>query len=732
MKKLQVLLKAPILTQSGYGVHSRQIFDALSSDPNMEVWVESLRWGDCSFVVQETEQIKKIKQCSDKFVIAGSQNKLPEFDLFVHVTIPNEFERRAKFNVGVTAGIETDRISANWVKKCEEMDLIIVPSEHSRRGLVETPVNWHNPNTGEQGVHRLSKPVLVCREGVDTSIFKKMTDEEFSTQKAISSIKFDSDFNFLHVGQWGNGGFGEDRKNIANLVKYFIETFLGEKDVGLVLKVSMARNSKIDYDIVASRLNQIKSNYPADKVPPIYLLHASLSDSEMAALYNHPQIKAMISLTHGEGFGLPLLEAAACDLPVMVTNWSGHLDFMKLGKFVGFDYELKEIPKAAQWADILIPGSRWAEVKEDDVKNRMRKIVKSYSVPLEWAKDLGERVRENFNLKAVCTHFLDTAKARMLASVADKISPIEHLESFVDTPDNFNVLFTMPRSTGDVFISTAVLDGLAKKLPDGAKIYYATQPQYEEVLKGNPHIYKIVPWSDFMIAPEIAEQVFDLVLTPDVATQYQFSNFVRKGQGRLLAEEYAVHCDVELGEYYIEKDYRVPELADLEDPYITFHPGSGKGQWASRRYDDWQEVINNLHSLYPDIKIVQVGSADEPTFQGVDVDLRGKTTVHQLAAVISESKMHLSIDTFTMHLAASQYVPLVAIFGCSHAQATGPWVSDKKRSKFFLIESQRETGCKKRACYKPVCSVNPDTPPINEISAKQIFDCCVKLIDSYE
>ena len=48
----------------------------------------------------------------------------------------------------------------------------------------------------------------------------------------------------------------------------------------------------------------------------------------MANLYAHPKIKAYVSLTHGEGYGLPLFEAAYHGIPIIAPDWSGHLDFL--------------------------------------------------------------------------------------------------------------------------------------------------------------------------------------------------------------------------------------------------------------------------------------------------------------------------------------------------------------------------------------------------------------------
>jgi len=733
--KIRTLFRSPLETQSGYGCHSRQIFQALYNDPLFDLSCESINWGQCSYV---TYPIPEIKKCIEKYMIAKHSNN-ENWDLFIDLSIPNEFSRRGKFNIGVSAIVETDRVSHVWIEKCNQMDLIIVPSEHSRDVLCKTIVDWQNPQ-GQTGQLRFTKPIVVCPEGVNPS-YIKWTEEPLYAKDFYDKLNIESDFNFLCVGQWGNGGYGEDRKNIALTVKYFIEEFRGRKDVGLVLKTNMVKNSVMDYMHIKLKLAEIKSNYKSEEVPPIYLVHGSLSENEMAALYNHPKIKALISLTHGEGYGLPLLEAAACDLPVMATNWSGHLDFLKLGKFIPLEYEMKEIPGSAVWQDVMIKGSQWANVKENDVKERMRKIVSSYDKPKEWAKDLGQKIRDNFSLKNVSEVFLMTVKQNILKETAAQINPKEHLASFVDTPDSYNVVYVMPMSAGDVFVSTAVIDGLKKELPEDHKIYFVTQPQYADILKGNPNVYKIIPWNETMIHLELLEDVFDLALTPNIATHYNFSNWVRRGQGRLLAEEYANHCQSELGDYYIEKDDSIlkssVEMKNglstfLCNPYMTIHTTSGKGQWEGRRYDDWQEILNNLKDLYPELMIVQVGGADEPELKNVDVDLRGKTNYQQLACVLEKSMLHLSPDTFSMHLSAALNVPLVALFGCSYAASTGPWVKNKEKAKYILLQSERLTGCRDKACYKNKCAKNPENPPINEIDPKEVFQACEKLLREYE
>ena len=495
MNKLRVLLKAPMLTQSGYGVHSKQILQALLSDPLFDVFCENINWGICSFSVSDSQEFQTIKKLIHKRVEA--HNNQENWDLAIMVTIPNEFQKLGKINIGVTAGIETDRISPTWINKINEVDLTIVPSEHSKNVIQNTFVQWKDNNTGNNGQMSVEKPVVVCNEGVDCKIFRKLKHEELNEN--VKKLDFESDFNFLHIGQWGAGSFGEDRKNISNLVKYFIETFKNRKDVGLVLKVNMAKNSMLDELNVKNRIELVKQGYKKEELPPIYLLHGYMTDEEMASLYNHHKIKAFISLTHGEGFGLPLLEAAACELPILVTGWSGHLDFLKNNKFIPLRFTLKEIPDAAVWNDILVKGSRWAEVDENDVKQRMEKIVKAPFKPKEWAKELSLDIKNNFDVGMTNQKFVNTIKKFILEKAMDKLDPIEYLKSLVDTPDNYNVIYTMPMSSGDVFISTAVINGLKKELPSDAKIYFATSPQYTKILEGNPDIHMVVPWHESMI-----------------------------------------------------------------------------------------------------------------------------------------------------------------------------------------------------------------------------------------
>jgi ADP-heptose:LPS heptosyltransferase/glycosyltransferase involved in cell wall biosynthesis len=719
MNKKTVLMKAPVLTMSGYGQHSRMLFDALFEDPSLELFIENINWGICSFLTDDTDQVRRINACIQKHALLHKNNPSFQFDIFVHVTIPNEFERLGKFNVGVTAMVETNHISPQWIQKCNEMDLIVVPSEHSRNVAVNSLADWHNQRTGERGTIKIEKPVVVCAEGVDTNIFKPR-EEEYNN---LLNLDFPTNFNFLHVGQWSPKPVGEDRKDISTMILYFFEAFYGRKDVGLILKTNMGKNIPADKTACIARIKALKELYTdQSKLPPVYLLHGNFTDEEIASLYRHPKVDAYLSISHGEGFCIPLLEAAMCELPVMTIPWSGHVDFLSKGKYVKFKYDLKEIPEGCVWDPILIKGSKWAYADKEDVVHRLRLIEKKSSQPKQWAKELREKIKEDFSLSRIKEVFLNTVKRHAVEDAASTINPVEWLQSQVDDPNVYNVLFTMPRSFGDVFLSTAVLDGLMKEIPKDAHIYFATDDKYAPVLKGNPHVHKILPWQQFMMMVDITEEVFDLALTPDVVTQYQFSNYIRRGQGRNLVEEYANYCQCEVGDSFIEKDKKI--LDKLPESYITIHAGYQQGH--ARHYSDWQEVVNNLKDYFEDIEIVQLGEKDDPKLNGV-IDLRGETSIHEMAAILEKSALHTGVDSFPMHLACWHNVPVVAIFGSSYAHSTGPYQKEGSKNKFILLEAENRLGCSK-ACYKDACRVNKSMSCLSEIDPYEIFQSCVALL----
>lgn len=700
MKKL--LFVGPVLTASGYGEHSRQILNAILKSEKFDVSINSIRWGSTPFILEED---RKIHSLIKKYEVE-SNSRSAKYDASVQVTIPNEFKKLADINIGVTAGIEVDRVSPDWIDKTNEMlDLLVVPSKHSANTFAS--VIYKNSNNEEL---RLKCPILISPEGFDVHAFNRKECKSYFFEP-------DMDFNFLSVGL-GLDQKGEDRKNTASLIKLFCESFAGER-VGLLLKMGMVGNSLMDFETCKNIVDMLKKSTGCGEYPKIQLIHGRLTKNQMASLYKHPKIKAYVSTTHGEGFGLPMLEASACGLPVMATNWSGHLDFLSIGdkrRFIPFDFEMKEVADSSLWKGVIEKGTKWAEVNKEDVKFKLRKFYLNSNKPKEWAEELADYLATYANEERLGKRLVDTiydfVNKKSGISFNEKVNNKKVIyEQLGLSLDNLTLLFTMPMSAGDVFISTAIVDSLKKKFPDH-HIIFATADKYRDILKNNPDIYKVVHIENWMSDISFCEKIFDEVYTPNLAIQLTTSNWVHGGKGRILGQEMATQCCVDFGEYKIEEQ----KIDDLPDKYITLHPGSGKGQHEARNYRHWKTIVYNINRLMPDYKIVVVGQSEDMFYDDC-VDYRGSTTYNQLAYIIKRSSCHIGIDSLPMHLAASFDVPCVAIFGSSHSHSTGP-ISRKVRC--VAVEADRPS-CKK-ACYKYSCVVDKEYPCINNIDPATIFN----------
>lgn len=724
---MRLLFIGPVLTASGYGVHSRQLLRALVDTGCYDVAVEATKWGDTPTLSgPEFDWIRGL---------TGRPSENP--DVAIQVTIASEFKRRAPLMVGVTAGIEVDRVSPGWIARCnEEVDLVVVPSQHS---LAAFSVEYQSDDGAKL---RLQKPIFVIPEGVDTDVYRPGVGT------------FDGDLPpkcFVFTGLGLDKLNGHDRKNVSQLVEYFCRTFAGSEEVGLVLKTSIVNYSAIDHSATVQRISEIRRAVGCGPLPKISLIHGRLTDAQMAGLYCDPRVIAAVSLTHGEGFGLPLIEAAACDLPVMATSWSGHLDFLsKEGKrlFVPFEHDLQEIPAECVWNGVLDAGTRWATVREPDVTAKLQKMVLSSTTPRKWAVELGQHVRDRFNLAVTGAAFCDLI-ARAIDSYRQS-APRSRAEFVRESRARVkaqgpSMVYTMPMSAGDVFLSTGVISSLRRKHP-GYRVCLATSSKYFEIVKGlktsddTELIDELIEWQPWMQDVSILEDIFDEVYTPNLAVQMTHSNWVHRGHGRKLIDEFAVQCGVEADDPILPR-FGSGALAP-DRLWVAIHSG---GQKSARRYSRWTEVVKNLQDN--GVGVVQVGAADDIDVGKVDLDYRGKTNHVGLLSVLCNCRALLGIDSYPMHVANSLGLKIVALFGSSYPGSTGPKKLpvlnsiqqeylesgkfdrddldlDRREAdeavRLRLIETPDRNGCE-RACYKDACAVDADNPCINNITAERIF-----------
>jgi len=393
MKKV-MLICAPVTSRSGYGDHARDLVRAFIKHDKFDVKILDVPWGETPRNALDGKLDKNIIDC---ILPEPKMNQQP--DVYVDIRIPNEFQTYGKFNIGITAGIETTAVSNKWIEGCNKMDLVIVPSEHSKSGFVSALYEkmQQMPDGQQQkiGELKLEKPIEVLFEGSDENIYKPIDN---SSLDLVDDIK--EDFAFLHVGLWGQGGYGEDRKDISKLVKVFYESFANKKEQpALILKTNQATFSILDREECLNKIKTLKSQFPEDwKLPNIYLLHGSLSTEEMNKLYNHPKVKVFVSLTHGEGYGRPIQEATMVGLPVIASGWSGQMDFLSQTDSMLLGGELKQVPKSQVWKDIIVAESQWFNVNEQQAYKAMNYCFTNYDEVKEKALKLMKVNRDKFTL----------------------------------------------------------------------------------------------------------------------------------------------------------------------------------------------------------------------------------------------------------------------------------------------------------------------------------------------
>jgi len=360
MEKPLLLLMAPVNTVSGYGARSRDVAHALIDSDKYDVKIWPTRWGTTPQNFLNTEDERDL-EILDRCLADPNLNKQPE--VFIQITVPNEFQKLGKVNIGITAGIETTMCGAPWIEGMNKMDLVLTSSEHSKNVLQHTAFKKMDNQTKQQvGEVKCEVPVEVLTEGVDLTTYFKTKEIHKSIDDQLSQIE--ESFAFLFVGHWLKGDFGEDRKNISGMIKCFLDTFKNKAKhnrPALILKTSAADFSPIDRDEILNKIEQISSSVDGGKnLPNIYLIHGDLLNGEMNSLYNHPKVKAHVTFTKGEGFGRPLAEASLSEKPIIAPNWSGQVDFLKHS--VKLEGQLTNVHPSAVWENVILPESQWFSV----------------------------------------------------------------------------------------------------------------------------------------------------------------------------------------------------------------------------------------------------------------------------------------------------------------------------------------------------------------------------------
>lgn len=392
MKK-KILIEGPLHSESGYGYQARFAFDAIMSNPDLDVYVSTLRWGLTSWLPSDDEYSVRLHELLLKtgsyINDCNSKGQKPVFDIYLFVGIPNEFTPKSPFvNIIYTAGVETNKVSHQWLNKINESSGVIVCSNFGKAVFEQTKYSRVDQNRNQLPDLKAEVPITVVNYGIP----------KYKPKDVDLDLK--CDFNFLVVGQWG------PRKNIENTIIGFIKTFKDNPNVGLVIKTNKYNNSYTDRQKTKSSINNLINFCKSKEESPIQckikLVHGNVPSDEMLSLYTNPKIKAIINIGHGEGYGLPMFEAAYSGMPVVTTGWSGESDYLFLNgepMFQKVDFTIQKVQPEAVFENVILEDAMWAYANLPDYEKKLLQVYEEYDVFKEKAEKMKKSLEQ--------THLLD-------------------------------------------------------------------------------------------------------------------------------------------------------------------------------------------------------------------------------------------------------------------------------------------------------------------------------------
>lgn len=377
-EKIKVLFKAPFADYSGYATVARNLLLSLYKMDKFDLYLEPIVWINSGNLELPEEDKKIIKELLDKSVRTDPTDKI-----LVHFSIaPEFFGERSPFKktIGFTM-LETDKTAQGWAWKCNQMDAILVPSTFCLSSFMQS---------------NISAPLRIVPFGID---LKKYTPE------GEKLLDLPTKFNFLTVGQWLPQG---DRKNIAGVVKTFLNNFKNVSDVGLILKTYHVSAGTVDKMQIENTIKQFRTEagLKDNEGPQIYLVHGAMSESNMIKLYRNAD--AFLLPTTGEAWGMPLMEAAAMELPIITTKGTGAESFLNEEFVIMMDAEWKPIGNMLYWPHVYESYQQLLIPNMEEFSRMVHRVYKYNDMAKEQAKKQRlELTERNFTWEAAAEQFAE-------------------------------------------------------------------------------------------------------------------------------------------------------------------------------------------------------------------------------------------------------------------------------------------------------------------------------------
>lgn len=304
-------------------------------------------------------------------------------DVSLSYTIPPNLRKiPAKHRIQIY-NFETNIMPPNWSQQMNQHAHLILPSStFSKEIFLENGVKESLMEVLPHGFHP-----EIYNPNIQAATIKGVPDDKFK-------------FLTVAISHW--------RKGYDLLLRAYVEEFKGDDSVVLIMKVGTdpLESKKVPCQVDVQKLiAELKTKYKY-KWPEIRMISTRLDN--LAKLYNAADV--MVLPTRTECFSLTPLEASACKLPVITTNYGGHLDFLNESNSYLIDYKMRKAPREGQYWTFE-PNAELAEPDLEHLKHLMRTVKNNYVEAKEKA-ELAYQVAQNYTWEKVVEDLLVMIKAR--------------------------------------------------------------------------------------------------------------------------------------------------------------------------------------------------------------------------------------------------------------------------------------------------------------------------------
>lgn len=270
-----------------------------------------------------------------------------------------------------------------WIRYCNMMDEVWVPTEWDRKKFVKAGVNT---------------PIYIIYQGLDSQYFHP----EFAPMQTDAK----ESFKFLVNAAW------YPRKNLHNLIVAFQSEFRKGEDVCLIVKtMNLGLNDGIENEINKIAKDENSAN--------VYIKEEDIPEHKMPSLYT--MADCFVLPTRGEGWGLPLFESLACGVPVITTGYGAPFEILKDDKGVPYPgvhfIDYKETIALDKY--VYMEGKKWAEPNMVQLCEKMRYVFNNKREEKAKALETSKIIREKFSwqevTKAIKVRLEDIYKNKMTA-----------------------------------------------------------------------------------------------------------------------------------------------------------------------------------------------------------------------------------------------------------------------------------------------------------------------------